>query len=207
MPPLTMNDNIPVAISTCCSSEPTSRSQRRSRRRERERTKKREETKKSVRFNRYDEVFDIPHIKDLSKQEILDVWMTNEDIRDIQTECIGAVSMVGKGSVSNGFLLRGLDQHTLKYKEERDVIKDQVYDAVFSIQEFQRVTGTDVSELICAMCEKRSEAAVVAAQIAAISDVFSSFKDTWSQRTIPVIVQDAQKVHVHVSGDSAARSP
>jgi hypothetical protein len=204
-----MDDNIPVAISTCCSSEPTSRSRRRSQRRERELelTKKREEKKKSVRFDEYDEIFDIPHINDLSKQEILDVWMTKEDIRHIQEECIGAVRMIGKGSVSNGFLFRGLDQHTLKYKEERDVIKDQVYEAVFSIQKFQKATGADVSELICAMCEKRSEAAVVAAQITAISDLFSSFKDTWSQRTIPVIVQDAQKVHARVSSDSAAGSP
>ena len=32
---------------------------------------------------------------------------------------------------------------------------------------------------------KFSEPAVVAAQVAAVSDMFSSFKDTWTQRNIP----------------------
>jgi hypothetical protein len=154
-------------------------------RRIRERVKK---EKKRVRFSEFDDVFEIPHIKDLSKQEIRDVWMADEDFKSIRQECMGAVENIGKGDVSDGFLLRGLDQHTLKYKAARESIGRKVTDVVLKIQEFERAHGVDASELMAKLCAKYSEPAVVAAQITAISDLFSCFRNTWSQRTIPTIL-------------------
>jgi hypothetical protein len=156
-------------------------------RRIRERVKK---EKKRVRFSKFDDVFEIPHIKDLSTQEIRDVWMADEDFKSIRQECIGAVEIIGKGDVSDGFLLRGLDQHTLKYKTARETIGRKVTDVVLSIQEFERASGVDASELMAKMCFKYSEPAVAAAQITAISDLFSCFRNTWSQRTIPTVLAD-----------------
>jgi hypothetical protein len=98
---------------------------------------------------------------------------------------MGTVKMVGKGAVSNGFLLRGLDQHTLKYQESKDAIGRDMYIAVFRIQDFQRSSGVDAGELMAKMCAKHSERSVAAAQISAIADLFSCFKNTWSQRSIP----------------------
>jgi hypothetical protein len=38
---------------------------------------------------------------------------------------------------------------------------------------------------MASLCAKYSEPAVVAAHTAAISDIFASFRDTWSHRAIP----------------------
>lgn len=136
-------------------------------------------------FADYDTVFQIPHINDMSEQEIHDCWMSAEDLRDIRKSCIGTVRSMNKGEPPEGMFLRGLDQHSDKYRERKDEINNQIYDAVYRIQEFQRLSGKDASEVIAKMCAKYSEPSVVAAHMAAISDIFSSYKGTWSRRAIP----------------------
>ena len=130
---------------------------------------------------------EIPHIRDLTQEEISSVWMNDEEFRSIRRECLGTVGDLGDAKVSDGFLLRGLDQHTCRYKNARDFIGRQVYDAVLSVQEFEKANGIDCSELMAQMSIKYSEPSVVAAQSAAISDIFSCFKDSWTHRSIPTI--------------------
>jgi len=142
-------------------------------------------SKKNIAFADYDLVYEIPHINDMSPEEIHDQWMTAEDLLNIRKSCIGTVKDMNNGEPPEGMFLRGLDQHTLKYKERKDEIDRQVYDAVFRIQEFQRMSGVDASDVMANLCTKYSEPSVIAAHTAAISDIFSSFKDTWSQRAIP----------------------
>ena len=74
-----------------------------------------------------------------------------------------------------------------KKTERRDEIGRQVYDAVFRLQDFQWASGADCTELIAKASMKYSEPSAVAAQMAAMSDLFSSFKGTWTQRHIPTI--------------------
>lgn len=132
-------------------------------------------------------VLEIPHINDLSPEEIFDCWMTGDDLRSIRKQCIGTVGEVGDNKITDGMLLRGLDQHTNRYKEARDFISRQVYDAVFSVQEFERAKGVNCSELMAQLSSKYSEPSVISAQSAALSDLFSSFKGTWTHRNIPTI--------------------
>lgn len=139
-------------------------------------------------FADFDTVFQIPHINDMSSEEKLDCWMTDKDLRDIRMQCIGTVrEMNGKEGENppEGTFLRGLDQHSDKYKERKDQINKQIYDAVFRIQDFQRLSGKDASEVMAKLCNKYSEPSVVAAHMAAISDIFSLHKETWSTRAIP----------------------
>lgn len=136
-------------------------------------------------FADFDTVFQIPHINDMSDQEIHDCWMTAGDLREIRQACIGTVRNMNKGEPPEGIFLRGLDQHSDKYRERKDEINNQIYDAVFRIQEFQRLSGKDASEVMAKMCAKYSEPSVIAAHTAAISDIFSAHKGTWSQRAIP----------------------
>lgn len=143
--------------------------------------------KRRLRFTAYDEVLEIPHINDLSAEEVEAVWMHPDEFTRIRRECLGAVGDIGEDKVSDGFLLRGLDQHTNRYKQTRDFIGRQVYDAVLSVQEFERANGLDCSELMAKLSQKYSEPSVIAAQSAALSDLFSSFKGTWSHRSIPTI--------------------
>jgi hypothetical protein len=132
-------------------------------------------------------VCEIPHINDLSPEEVRDCWMTEADLRSIRQECLGTVDDIGDAKITDGMLLRGLDQHTNRYKEARDFISRQVYDAVFSVQEFEIANGVDGSELMAQLSAKYSEPSVISAQSAALSDLFSSFKGTWTHRNIPTI--------------------
>jgi hypothetical protein len=138
-----------------------------------------------IEFADYDLVFEVPHINDMTEQEIHDQWMTPEELRGIRQGCIGTVRDMNNGEPPEGTFLRGLDQHTMKYKARKEEIDRQVYDAVFRIQEFQRTSGIDATEIMANLCTKYSEPSVVAAHTAAISDIFSSFRDTWSRRAIP----------------------
>jgi hypothetical protein len=137
-----------------------------------------------------DTVFPIPHINEMSEQEINDCWMSAEDLQAIRQSCIGTVREMNNNKNNNGeppegIFLRGLDQHSDKYKQRKDEINNQVYDAVFRIQEFQRLSGKDASGVIAKLCAKYSEPSVIAAHTAAISDIFSAHKGLWSQRAIP----------------------
>ncbi len=113
--------------------------------------------------------------------------MNQEEFSHIRRECLGAVGEIGQEKVSDGCLLRGLDQHTNRYKKTRDFISRQVYDAVLSVQDFERANGLDCSDLMARLSQKYSEPAVIAAQSAALSDLFSSFKGTWTHRSIPTV--------------------
>jgi hypothetical protein len=139
-------------------------------------------------FADFDTVFQIPHLNDMSDREIFDCWMTEQELYEIRKQCIGAVREMnghGKDGPPEGVFLRGLDQHTDKYRERKDEINRQIYDAVARIQDFQRLSGKDATEVLAKLCHKYSEPSVVAAHMTAISDIFAMHKDTWSQRAIP----------------------
>ena len=121
----------------------------------------------------------------MSDREIHDCWMTEKDLHDIRKQCIGTVRDMNGPAPPEGSFLRGLDQHTDKYRERKDEINRQIYDAVARIQDFQRLSGKDATEVMAKLCHKYSEPSVVAAHMAAISDIFAMHKNTWSKRAIP----------------------
>ena len=165
-------------------SKELSREERRRRRRERRKNRK---NRRRIRFSKLDTAFEIPHINDMTDAEVEDCWFGPEDFRSIRVECMDTVKEVDAGKQQEGYFLRGLDQHTLRYKERRDEVGRQVYLAVFEIQTYQWATGVDASDLIAQASQKYSQAAVAAAHMAAISDLFSAFKNTWTERHIPTV--------------------
>ena len=161
-------------------------------RRKRMSSNKKQSSERRIRFSKYDAVYDIKHIHDFTDQEIQDCYMHPNELKAIRRECCVAVKEYdgkkdGKEQEREGYYLRGLDQHTNKYKERKDEIGKQVYDAVFRIQDFAWESGVDCDEMIAKASMKYSEPSVIAAQMAAMSDLFSSFKGTWTQRHIPTI--------------------
>lgn len=144
--------------------------------------------KKTVQFEDYDEVYDIPHIKNFSKGDIQNAYFSSKELQEIRAGCIDIVAQADKERrKGDGFYLRGLDQHTHKYKQTRRMFSRQVYDTVFLIQKFEKTYGIDASEKMAELCEKYSAPAVTAAQVAAMSDLFSAFKGSWSHRVTPLI--------------------
>ena len=193
---------------------------------------KKKKNKPKLTFNEHVRSKDIPHINDMSSDEISDVYMTPNDFKRIRNECLQLVQQ--KDFTKDGYLLRGLDKQTNSYQSRRDDIHYQVQDTVFLIQELarnqryqlqqmqkekekakkqqqqQHQNGDnppnegeeedekdanivseyedDVMEFLAKVCAKKSEPAVIAAHTAAISDLFSVHKDTWTQRHIPTVL-------------------
>ncbi|CAJ1959861.1 unnamed protein product [Cylindrotheca closterium] len=142
-----------------------------------------------IRFSKYDQVRPIPHVNDFSDRQIKECYYGHEELRAIRKQCAGIVKHVNKGGASggDGFFLRGLDQHTIEYKRSQDVSCKNLYNAVHRMQRYQKLSGKDVSEKMSEILGKISAPAVAAAQVAAISDLFSSYKGTWSNRSVPVM--------------------
>mmetsp|Transcript_38765 Transcript_38765/g.93703 ORF Transcript_38765/g.93703 Transcript_38765/m.93703 type:complete len:185 (-) Transcript_38765:83-637(-) len=139
-----------------------------------------------IRFSKYDQVRSIPHVNDFSDRQLKDCYYGHEELRKIRKQCEEILSHVNKGGAS-GLFLRGLDEHTIEYKRSQDVRSKNLYDALHRMQRYQKLTGKDVSENMSELLRNISAPAVAAAQVAAISDLFSSYKGTWSNRTVPVM--------------------
>lgn len=133
--------------------------------------RQRRRTVASVTFSSTDELQEIPHINDLSESEIRDVWMTREELQTIRRQCATIVKFMDMDSASrHGVCLRGLEQNTPSYVELQVEIRQQLYDAVFAIQQFQDTTGVAVPELLAETCQKYSAESVIQAQIVGHND-------------------------------------
>ena len=153
--------------------------------------KKHEKTKKRVTFNRNATLRPIPHVYDMPPEVIRDTYMSPEDFVTIREDCAHLLHTAD--FTKEGYFLRGVDKSTWKYTTKRNEIHNKVHKAVEDIQYMERITGQDYSDLLAKTCSKYSEPAAVAAQMAAISDLFSAFRGTWTQRAIPTIKESALK--------------
>lgn len=125
----------------------------------------------NVTFSSTDELQEIPHINDLSEDEIKDVWMTREELQAIRRQCATIVKFMDMDSaIRHGVCLRGLEQNTPSYVELQVGIRRQLYDAVYAIQQFQETTGVAVPELLAETCQKYSRESVIQAQIVGHND-------------------------------------
>jgi hypothetical protein len=138
----------------------------------------------SVRFAEYDEVFEIPHIKDLSQDEINDIWLSEKDNQAIQRKFLVMVELMNNSDdddddderANNGLAIecrRGLEDHTRRRSERRRQIRNQVYEAVFSMQASQEATsstGERAPDLQSELTRKYSRISELQARIVASRD-------------------------------------
>ncbi|CAJ1932549.1 unnamed protein product [Cylindrotheca closterium] len=114
--------------------------------------------KKSVRFERHDRVHEIPHINDLSDEEIDGVWMHPDDFKTIRRECQAVILIIEHDSdLIEGAELRGLEHHMAKQKREAQQIQELLYDTVDRLQKYGDESSTDVSDMLACMCQKISK--------------------------------------------------
>lgn len=127
---------------------------------------------KSVRFAHDDEVYDIPHINDLSDEEVEDVWMSPDDFVMIQRECRKIIMAMERGYLDElqGVELRGIEKHLKSQREQANKTIITLYDTVEKLQTIQDETGMDVSHRMGRMCGKISARAVRKAHQMALAD-------------------------------------
>jgi hypothetical protein len=121
-----------------------------------------------LRFSKFDEVSEIPHIDDLSDEEVQDVWISPEEFRAIRQRARDLVSIIeGPNRVVSTHqglcTTRGLDHHTPNQIEVREAVKDLIYETVFRIQSFQAAKDVDARGLMAELCQRYSSVSVAAA--------------------------------------------
>ena len=126
---------------------------------------------KSVRFARHDRVRKIPHIDDLTDDEIDAVWMHPEDFKDIRKECKTIILVLEHDpDLVEGIEIRGLEQHMLHQKNQAQATQKLLYDTVHRLQKFADDSGMDVSDMIASMCNKISSEPEAYARQTALKD-------------------------------------
>lgn len=127
----------------------------------------------SVTFSPTDELQEIPHINDLSDEEVASVWMTRDELSGIRRQCATIVKFMDSAmdtAAKNGVCIRGLEQNTPTYVEMQMGIRGQIYDAVYAIQQFQLTTMVAVPDLIAETCQKLSTESIAQAHAVGIND-------------------------------------
>lgn len=117
------------------------------------------------------QVFEIPHINDMSDTEIDAIWMNCDDFRAIRRECKLIISMMVQGDDrQRGVELRGLEHHMPKKIKEIESIQCLLYDTVERLMQFTDDTSVDVTDLLGDMCSQISSKPKESARQIALQD-------------------------------------
>ena len=128
--------------------------------------------RRGISFDKFDRVLEIEHINDMPESQINAVWMKPEESRKIRKDAIKIVEEVNSGMVKSDSVegFRGLEGHTDDALRERQEIRDNVYDAVLGLQEFQRRRGVNLPNAMADIYKRHSARAQREAQKMAIRD-------------------------------------
>jgi hypothetical protein len=127
--------------------------------------------RRSVRFAENQEVFEIPHASDMSKDEINQVWMSDAELSAIRQHCVNVVMFMDeKMAAQHGICFRGLEQNCPQYVEHTCNRWRQIYDAVDAIQEFQATTGIAAPDLLADSLKIMSAHSAATAYVTAMND-------------------------------------
>lgn len=126
---------------------------------------------KKVSFARRDNVYEIPHIDDLSDEEVDQVWMHPDDFKDIRRECKAIILIIEHDSdLLEGAELRGLEHHMSKQKKQAQAMQQLLYDTVERLQKFGDESKSDISDMLASMCQKISKRPEADARETALHD-------------------------------------
>ena len=128
--------------------------------------------RRGISFDKFDRVLETEHINDMPESQINAVWMKPEESRQIRKDAIRIVEEVNSGMASRNSMeeFRGLEGHTDDALRVRQEIRDNVYDAVLGLQEFQRRRGVNLPNAMADIYKRHSARAQREAQKMAIRD-------------------------------------
>lgn len=102
-------------------------------------SERRRQRKKKVTFSSTDEFQEIPHIADLTNDEISSVWMTGEELSAIRRQCAVIIKFMETSKedfmIPDDICLRGLEQNTLSYITCQMQKRRHLYDALRAVQD------------------------------------------------------------------------
>jgi hypothetical protein len=167
------NCSLDVSLSSKTVTSPCSDSSRKSDPKEVETKPSRREPK--VRFFKRVHIRRVPNREELSEEQVLDVWYSREEFKEIRQECFAAIRIMTSGDAildddDEEYCFRGLEYKTKAAYKERRQNKLEVRHAVLDEQEFQIENELDDPEWIAKLSRDGSRPCVRAAILAAKKD-------------------------------------
>jgi len=147
---------------------------------------------KSVRFSKYDQIHDIPHINDFSQEETDQCWMNEDDNHFIRSRLYQLIDMMEDGyryPISADTIIvhkhliciRGLEGNTSQKQNERGQRQKKIQTAVYHLQQQQKEDGALNPQAIREVCRKYSKESTKNARFVGISDAVISLSKRHSK--------------------------
>jgi len=135
-------------------------------------------SKRRVTFDTEIQVSEIPHIKDMSVEERIDIWWTAKDYMLIRKMLRITLQMIANGNEvttsDEDFCTRGLDIHTIEGSRRHQKTRTQAIKSVLRAQDFQRAEGFSdagyIAELYAQCSRLSNERALISASADAQED-------------------------------------
>lgn len=124
---------------------------------------------RKLRFSDYDDVFEIKHIDEYSREDVDRLWISSKQMNKIRKECRELRDRLDAGGDVD-FCTRGLKQHTSFYTAKRDALQRIIQEGVFKVYEYRHSVTIDVDVCISDLYKKMSASSVEAAIETAKSD-------------------------------------
>jgi len=146
---------------------------------------------KSVRFSKYDQINNFPHINDFSQEETDQCWMNGEDYHFIRSRSYKLINMmedVYRYPVSADTMIvnkhricvRGLEGKTSQKQNESDQLQKRIHTAVFHLQQQQKEDGLVDPQALRQVSTKYSKYSTKSARFVGISDEVKSLSKRYS---------------------------
>ena len=134
--------------------------------------------RRPVIFAQHDEIFEIPHLNDLSHEEVNDVWMSPEEFAAIRRECKKLIMVMQHDSrLVRGIELRGLENHMLSQQKGKEALQELLYETVDRLLSFHEETSMDVSDTMAEMCQQISSRCEASARQRGLQDEMVAFSE------------------------------
>jgi hypothetical protein len=132
----------------------------------------RKSRRKELRFAEYDDVRQIPIVHEMPQDEIDGVWMSEDELQRIRTDCIQRVNrMDGKqDDLNDEECLRGLMEHSLESRQKRKSTRKELYQTVADIQSLGALQTFETHALMAELCQRHSMDSVSEALSVAMKD-------------------------------------
>jgi hypothetical protein len=106
---------------------------------------------KCLRFHKYDEVFEIPHIDDISEDEVDATWYSKKEFQAIRKSCLRTVELMERNRFikeSSKHCTRGLEKHTDLGRQIRKRHQEVCFEAVMNIQDLSDSRGVALNDIM-----------------------------------------------------------
>jgi hypothetical protein len=104
--------------------------------------------RRSVGFENDDEVWEIPHFKDLSEEEAESIWMSKQELKAVRKHCLELVQKMNSSASLGDDSPRGLENYIKCNVDKIKKIRKSATESVLGLQKFQSLKGVRVATLM-----------------------------------------------------------